>query len=76
LSKGLIGVVLPGLIVAPWLLANRRWADLRFALHPLALLVFVAIALPWMVAMQQRYPGFFDYFIIEQHFARYTEARF
>lgn len=76
LSKGLIGVVLPGLIVAPWLLVNRRWADLRFALHPLALLVFVAIALPWMVAMQQRYPGFFDYFIIEQHFARYTEARF
>ncbi len=76
LSKGLIGVVLPGLIVLPGLLLKRRWADLRFALHPLALMVFAAVALPWMIAMQQRYPGFFDYFIVEQHFHRYTEARF
>ncbi|MFX5295069.1 dolichyl-phosphate-mannose--protein mannosyltransferase, partial [Acinetobacter baumannii] len=52
------------------------WADLRFALHPLALAVFAAIALPWMLAMQQRYPGFFDYFIVEQHFQRYTQPRF
>ena len=76
LSKGLIGVVLPGLVVLPWLLLKRRWADLRLALHPLGLAVFAAVALPWMLAMQQRYPGFFDYFIVEQHFHRYTEARF
>jgi 4-amino-4-deoxy-L-arabinose transferase-like glycosyltransferase len=76
LSKGLIGVVLPGLIVLPGLLLKRRWAELRFALHPLALAVFAALALPWMLAMQQRYPGFLDYFIVEQHFHRYTEARF
>ncbi|MFG6489925.1 glycosyltransferase family 39 protein [Roseateles sp. BYS78W] len=76
LSKGLIGVVLPGLVVLPWLVVQRRWADIRFALHPLALGVFAAIALPWMLAMQQRFPGFFDYFIVEQHFRRYTEARF
>lgn len=76
LSKGLIGFVLPGLVVLPWLLWERRWADVRFALHPLSLAVFAVIALPWMLAMQQRYPGFFDYFIVEQHFHRYTEARF
>ena len=76
LSKGLIGFVLPGLVVLPWLLAGRRWAALRFALHPLALAVFATIALPWCVVMQLRYPGFFDYFIVEQHFHRYTGARF
>nr|WP_255719335.1 glycosyltransferase family 39 protein [Pelomonas sp. P8] len=76
LSKGLIGVVLPGLIVLPGLLRERRWTDLRLALHPLGLTVFAAVALPWMLAMQQRYPGFFDYFIVEQHFHRYTEGRF
>jgi len=76
LSKGLIGVVLPGLIVAPWLLWERRWRALAFALHPLALAVFAAVALPWLLVMQQRYAGFFDYFIVEQHFRRYTEARF
>lgn len=76
LSKGLIGAVLPGLVVLPWLLVNRRWRDIVFALHPVALAVFAAIALPWMWAMQQRFPDFFDYFIVEQHFRRYTEARF
>lgn len=76
LSKGLIGVVLPGLVVLPVLLWQRRWPALRLALHPLGLAVFAALALPWMLAMQQRYPGFFDYFIVEQHFHRYTEARF
>ena len=76
LSKGLIGVVLPGLLVGGWLLWQRRWRALAFALHPLALAVFAAVALPWLLAMQQRFPGFFDYFIVEQHFRRYTEARF
>ncbi|MBV8037098.1 glycosyltransferase family 39 protein [Roseateles sp.] len=76
LSKGLIGAVLPGLVVLPWLLWQRRWAALRFALHPLGLAVFAAVALPWLLAMQSRYPEFFDYFIVEQHFRRYTEARF
>ncbi|NCT82568.1 MAG: hypothetical protein GXC94_05450 [Comamonadaceae bacterium] len=76
LSKGLIGAVLPGLVVLPWLLWQRRWAALRFALHPLAIAVFAAIALPWLLAMQSRHPDFFDYFIVEQHFRRYTGTHF
>lgn len=76
LSKGLIGIVLPGLVVLPPLLLQRRWRALGQALHPAGLAVFGAIALPWMALMQQRYPGFFDYFIVEQHFHRYTQARF
>ncbi|HEY1131047.1 MAG TPA: glycosyltransferase family 39 protein [Roseateles sp.] len=76
LSKGLIGAVLPGLVVLPWLLWQRRWAALRFALHPIALAVFAAITMPWLLTMQRQHPGFFDYFIVEQHFRRYTQARF
>ena len=76
LSKGLIGVVLPALVVLPVLVVQRRWAALRFALHPLALAVFAVVALPWFVAMQLHHDGFFDYFVMEQHFRRYTQARF
>ena len=76
LSKGLIGLVLPALVLGPWLIAQRRWRDLGRALHPLGLLVFVLIALPWFVAMQQRFPGFFDYFVMEQHVRRYTQTHF
>jgi 4-amino-4-deoxy-L-arabinose transferase-like glycosyltransferase len=76
LSKGLIGVVLPALIIGPWLLAQGRWRDTLRLLHPLGLGVFAAIALPWMLLMQQRYPDFFDYFIVEQHFRRYAATSF
>jgi len=76
LSKGLIGVVLPAFVVGPWLLAQRRWRDVLRLLHPLGLLAFVVVAAPWLVAMQVRYPQFFDYFIVEQHFRRYALSTF
>ncbi|HEX6707724.1 MAG TPA: glycosyltransferase family 39 protein [Albitalea sp.] len=76
LAKGLIGLVLPALVVGPWLLAQRRWRDLLRLLHPLGLAVFAALALPWFVLMQQRYPGFFDYFVMEQHFRRFVQTNF
>ena len=76
LAKGLIGFVLPALVIGPWLLAQGRWRQVVRLLHPLALLAFVVVGAPWFVAMQLRYPGFFDYFVIEQHFRRYAEANF
>lgn len=76
LAKGLIGVVLPALVLAPWLLLQRRWRGLLRLLHPLALLGFVLVAAPWFVAMQQRFPAFLDYFFVEQHFRRYAQTGF
>ena len=76
LAKGLIGIVLPALVIGPWLLAQRRWRELLRLLHPAGLLVFALVGLPWFVAMQLRYPGFFDYFVIEQHFRRFEQSNF
>jgi len=76
LAKGLIGIVLPALVVVPWLLAQHRWRQALSLLHPLGPLVFLGVAGPWMWAMQSRYPGFFDYFIVEQHFRRFTGGGF
>jgi 4-amino-4-deoxy-L-arabinose transferase-like glycosyltransferase len=76
LAKGLIGVVLPALVIGPWLLAQRRWRQVLGLLHPLALLAFVAVAAPWFVAMQLRFPDFFDYFFVEQHFRRFAQTNF
>src|SRR5204863_5091147 len=74
LAKGLIGIVLPAAVVGPWLLAQGRWRDVLRLLHPLGLLAFVAVGLPWFALMQQRYPGFFDYIVIEQHFRRFAQT--
>jgi 4-amino-4-deoxy-L-arabinose transferase-like glycosyltransferase len=76
LAKGLIGIVLPALVIGPWLLAQGRWRQMLKLLHPLGLLAFVAVAAPWFVAMQLRYPAFFDYFFVEQHFRRFAQSNF
>lgn len=76
LSKGLIGVVLPLGILLAWLLADRQWKSLRVLLWPPAIVVFLALGLPWFVWMQLRYPGFFHYFFIYQQFDRFTETEF
>lgn len=76
LAKGLIGFVLPALVIGPWLLARGRWRQMLKLLHPLGLLAFAIVAAPWFVAMQMRYPGFNDYFFMEQHFRRYAQTSF
>ena len=76
LSKGLIGIVLPALVIGPWLLAQGRWRQMLKLLHPLGVIAFVVVCAPWFVAMQMRYPAFFDYFFMEQHFRRFSQSKF
>ena len=76
LAKGLIGIVLPALVIGPWLLAQGRWRQMLGLLHPLGLFAFAIVGLPWFVVMQLRYPGFFDYFVMEQHFRRFAQSTF
>ncbi len=76
LAKGLIGIVLPALVIGPWLLAQGRWRQMLKLLHPLGLLAFAVVGLPWFIAMQLRFPGFFDYFVMEQHFRRFAQSTF
>jgi 4-amino-4-deoxy-L-arabinose transferase-like glycosyltransferase len=76
LAKGLIGLVLPGLILVAWLLLRRRWrAPLRLLWLP-GVLLFLAVAAPWFVAMQLRFEGFAHYFFVVQHFSRYAQSGF
>jgi 4-amino-4-deoxy-L-arabinose transferase-like glycosyltransferase len=77
LSKGLIGIVLPGGALVIYTLLERDWALWR-RLHLVAgACVFLAIAAPWFVIVSLRNPEFFDFFFIHEHFARYltNEAR-
>jgi 4-amino-4-deoxy-L-arabinose transferase-like glycosyltransferase len=76
LTKGLIGIVLPALVIGAWIVLRGEWRVLRQMYLPSGLLLFCVIALPWYVAVQLRNPGFFHFFFVEQHFARYTAAGF
>jgi len=76
LSKGLIGVVLPGGVLLFWIVATRRWIGLKVLLAPGVWLAFLAIMIPWFVLMELHYPGFLHYFFVYQHFERYLSTGF
>ncbi len=71
LTKGLIGVVIPGLVIGMWLMITRSWQVLLRAQRITGSLLFLAIAVPWHVLMQQAHPEFFDFYFIHEHFTRY-----
>jgi 4-amino-4-deoxy-L-arabinose transferase-like glycosyltransferase len=76
LSKGLMGVVLPGAAVFLYMFWQRDWALLRHMEVGWGLIVFLAVAAPWFVAVSIANPEFPRVFFIEEHFARYTTSVF
>lgn len=72
LTKGLIGIIFPVLIITIWIILCKEWRILKILPLFSALLLFLLIALPWHVVVQYRNPEFFYFYIIEQHFLRYT----
>lgn len=71
LSKGLIGIVLPGAVLVLYTLVTRDWAVWKRLYLFSGLLVFALIAVPWFVLVCQRNPEFFDFFFIGEHFRRF-----
>jgi 4-amino-4-deoxy-L-arabinose transferase-like glycosyltransferase len=72
LSKGLIGVVLPGAVLVLYTLLARDWAIWK-RLHLVAgTLLFLAITVPWFVLVSLKNPEFLRFFFIHEHFQRFT----
>ena len=74
LSKGLIGIVLPGgvlLFYSLWQRDIRIWDRLHVGT---GLLLFFAIVTPWFVWVQSRNPEFSTFFFFHEHLARWTST--
>ncbi len=72
LTKGLIGIVLPGMIIGAWILLLNNWRVLREMYLPSGLLLFLAIAAPWHVMVADANPEFLNFYFIHEHFMRFT----
>jgi len=72
LTKGLIGMVFPALIIGSWIALTKQWRLLTRLPILSALVIFLLIAAPWHILVSQRNPEFFYFYFIEQHFLRYT----
>ncbi|ENX33450.1 hypothetical protein F889_02110 [Acinetobacter colistiniresistens] len=76
LSKGLIGVLIPGMVLLPWLLYTQQWRKIPALLNPFAILFFLALTAPWVYLVQLEYPQFLHYFFIDQQFSRFSSTEF
>lgn len=74
LSKGLIGVVLPGFVLVVYTLVARDWALWRRLHLVTGLIVFFAVSAPWFVLISVRNPEFVWFFFVHEHFQRFTSA--
>ncbi len=71
LSKGLIGIILPGATLVLYTLLARDWALWKRLYLGSGSIVFLVIVAPWFVLVQQHNPEFFHFFFIVQQFRRY-----
>ena len=72
LSKGLIGIVLPGAVLVLYTLFSRDWSIWK-RLHLIkGLVLFFVITTPWFVLISLKNPEFPRFFFIHEHFERFT----
>ncbi len=71
LAKGLIGIVIPGMIIGAWIMLLGEWRLLKTIYLPSGLAVFLLIAAPWHLLVGRANPEFFNFYFIHEHFQRY-----
>ncbi|HPS79313.1 MAG TPA: phospholipid carrier-dependent glycosyltransferase, partial [Thermoanaerobaculaceae bacterium] len=74
LAKGLIGVVLPGLVAGAYLLATRQWRALRAVPWATGAGLFLVVAVPWHLVASLRNPDFAWFYFIHEHVLRFATA--
>ncbi len=72
LTKGLIGIIFPIMIIGFWILLSNQWRLLKECYLPSGFFLFLLIVLPWHVLVQLRNPEFFQFYFIDQQFLRYS----
>jgi 4-amino-4-deoxy-L-arabinose transferase-like glycosyltransferase len=73
LAKGPIALVMAGVPMAAWVVATRGFARTWQGLPWLrGSALMLAIAVPWYLLAERKTPGFLDYFLIGEHWRRFT----
>ena len=73
LTKGLIGVVLPGLVFGVFMIVRRDWRMIAAAKLHLGIPIFLLVTVPWFYLVQQATDGrWLSEFIYIHHLKRYV----
>jgi 4-amino-4-deoxy-L-arabinose transferase-like glycosyltransferase len=77
LTKGLIGIFFPMVIVGSWIILTNRWHLIKSMRLGIGILIFLIITVPWYVLAQKANPQFFHFFFVTQQVSRFlTTADF
>jgi len=71
LTKGLIGIVIPGMVIFTWMALTRKWSLLRSLYLPSGIILFLAITAPWHILVSRANPEFPWFYFVHEHFARF-----
>lgn len=74
LAKGPLVLVMAGVPIGGWVLATGQWMRVWKSLPWFTgTVLMLALAVPWYILAEYRTPGFLDYFIVGEHWKRFTE---
>ena len=76
LSKGMIGLALPGLVLLIWLGWTRQFKKMRYLPWLSGWGLFAVIALPWFWLSERQFPGMLDYMFGKQQVSRFSATTF
>lgn len=74
LTKGLIGIAFPAMIIGSWIILGWRWRLLT-QIHLLkGLALFVVLVAPWYILVEKATPGFLHFFFVTQQVTRFLST--
>jgi 4-amino-4-deoxy-L-arabinose transferase-like glycosyltransferase len=76
LAKGPVAPVLAIVIIAAFALLRREWHILRRSLWWPGVVLYLAMVLPWFVAVQHQNPTFFREFFLQHNLERFATDRY
>ena len=71
MTKGFLAWALPVLIALPWMLWQKRWREL-LVFGPVAIVVAIAVSLPWALAVHSHEPDYWRFFFWHEHIRRFA----
>ena len=72
LAKGPVAVLLAGLIIVVFAALRRDWRLILRTLWPAGILLYLAVTLPWFIAVQRANPEFFRTFFLQHNVERFS----
>jgi hypothetical protein len=75
LAKGPVALILSGVTVLAFLVAERNLSFLKQFKWVTGILLYLAITVPWFLAVSVKEREFFDFFFMDQHFLRFLTTK-